>query len=555
MSSGSLFRKWRSQDFSDLVGQDAVVKTLSNILTSGNPARAYLFSGPRGTGKTSSARIFAKALNCENGPTAQPCNKCPLCVEITNGTCLDVFEIDAASHTQVDKIREFIVDKVNFAPVRAKYKVYVIDEVHKLSSSSFNALLKTLEEPPPHVVFILCTTHPHELPPTILSRCQRHNFTAIPLGVMRSRLLQVAEAEGIDLELAAADKLARAADGSLRDALVLLEQVQAFAGNVITEEQVSTLLGLVEVGFLDDLVESIQDRDAVRALKLLASFCDSGGDLKRLNKSLLEYLRKILLLKTGAADLILGEPSGEEELSRKVAAISLPALMRWIKLLLDASHISQSGLESRIGWELLLVQMIHPEHDENLAAINERLSRLESVAVGGKGDSATISTPKLSTVSGTATRPQECSPAITNTKKAVRKTKTGVTEKKGEQQKGFESVPSSANGEVSEQEFWSKFVREVRRKDKRLFGVLTDAKLVELNSERLILSVPKGYSWHQQAVMSSKKVLQGICKKLLGRELGLECRIEEAEVVDSEREHADLIKKATRLFGGEIIEG
>jgi len=388
MSTISLFRKWRSQSFEDLVGQESVVRTLCNALNSGSPARAYLFCGPRGTGKTSTARIFAKALNCVNGPTSKPCNECSLCRRVADGSCMDVLEIDAASHTQVDKIREFIVDKVHFAPAEARYKVYIIDEVHKLSTSSFNALLKTLEEPPPHVVFILATTHPHELLPTILSRCQRHDFLRLTPFEIQERLGLVAREEGIELSPDAARILARSAEGSLRDALVQLEQVSTFAAARVTEEDVRTLLGLAGRTAMNQFVAALSTADARAALQTLHDLVQSGRDLGRLSGELVDHLRRLLLISVKAADGdLLGIPPEEmTDLEAQASGLTPSRLMGWLKAAMDLQGEARDAHRARLLWEMMLIRLTVPGVEVDLGALSRRVERLEAaVAAAGGG--------------------------------------------------------------------------------------------------------------------------------------------------------------------------
>lgn len=378
--SVSLFRRWRSQRFSDLVGQESVVSTLQNVLAAGSPARAYLFCGPRGTGKTSSARIFAKALNCEEGPTTEPCDKCSQCLSIADGSNLDVLEIDAASHTQVDKIRDFIVEKVHYAPVSAKHKVYIIDEVHKLSTSSFNALLKTLEEPPPHVVFILATTHPHEMPATILSRCQRYDFRPLMASETEAHLKMIAESEKIELDEDAARQLARAADGSLRDALVLFEQATVFSDGIVTRDKVLDLLGGVGYEVMEAMFLDLQSANSSGALRRLDEWIRRGRDLKRLAESFQNHLRMLLLLKVKSEDQSIHHLSAEERQSLEniAAVLSVASITQWLKIVMEALSQIRHGRQARLEWELMLVTLAHPEVEPNFAAIQQRVERLES---------------------------------------------------------------------------------------------------------------------------------------------------------------------------------
>jgi DNA polymerase-3 subunit gamma/tau len=287
-------RKYRPGTFADVIGQPHVVQTLTNAITSGRIAHAFLFSGSRGVGKTTVARILAKALNCEQGPTPTPCNACLTCEEITNGTSVDVIEIDGASNTSVDDVRE-IRENVKFTPFRGKYRVYIIDEVHMLSNSAFNALLKTLEEPPQHVVFIFATTEIHKIPATILSRCQHYNFRRISRTEIVQRLRHVASQDGLGVEDRSLTALARACEGSMRDALSLLDQAVAFAGKQVTLADVELLLGSVPEEHVRAMIEAVKTQDSRAALRVVAQVLDQGHDLRAYAADLVECFRNLLV--------------------------------------------------------------------------------------------------------------------------------------------------------------------------------------------------------------------------------------------------------------------
>ena len=295
MAYVALYRKWRPQGFDALVGQEAVRTALTNALETGRIAHAYLFAGPRGTGKTSTAKILAKAVNCEHGPTPNPCNECRNCVRINDGTSMDVFEIDAASNRGIDEIRD-LREKVAFAPVSGRYKVYIIDEVHMLTTEAFNALLKTLEEPPPHVIFILATTEPHKIPATIHSRCQRFDFRRVTDADIVKRLREVADGSGIAADDDALQLIAVQADGGMRDALSLLDQCGVMAERV-TAETVRSVLGIVGREALRELVKAIGEGQVPKTLEFLETLLAGGKDVKQIITELAEYLRAVLLYK------------------------------------------------------------------------------------------------------------------------------------------------------------------------------------------------------------------------------------------------------------------
>ena len=287
MSYLVLARKWRPQTFSDLIGQEHVSQTLKNAIEGGRVAHAFLFTGARGVGKTSSARILAKALNCDHGPAAEPCNACAACSEITAGNSVDVFEIDGASNTGVDDIRE-LRDNIKYLPSRSRYKIFIIDEVHMLSTNAFNALLKTLEEPPPHVKFIFATTEPHKVPITILSRCQRFDFKRIPLPMIISRLRFIVESERIAISDESLIVIGRKGDGSMRDSLSTLDQVLAFCGDTVADEDVVTLLGVVDRRLLQDTCDAVCARDTAAVLDIVKKVDAFGSNMRHFCHELIE---------------------------------------------------------------------------------------------------------------------------------------------------------------------------------------------------------------------------------------------------------------------------
>ena len=288
MEHQSLYRKWRPQTFEDIIGQKHITQTLINAISLNRISHAYIFSGPRGVGKTTTARILAKSLNCEKGPTPYPCNKCERCIRITNGYSMDVMEIDGASNNGVDSIRE-LRNKVNFAPAEGRYKIYIIDEVHMLSQGAFNALLKTLEEPPLHVIFIFATTDPHKIPSTILSRCQWFNFRRISLADIVAKLKMIAKDEKLSIDDKTLDIIARSSTGSMRDAESALDQIIAYCGKDITSQSVREVLGIIEEEVFFEFLEAIIKNDTLKGIELISRISDLGEDASQFIKNLMEY--------------------------------------------------------------------------------------------------------------------------------------------------------------------------------------------------------------------------------------------------------------------------
>ncbi len=381
----SLFQKYRSQSFDDLVGQEVVVRTLTNALNNGNIAHVYLFCGPRGTGKTSTARILAKALNCEKGPCAEPCNQCASCLSIQNGSNTDIMEIDGATYTSVDIVRSEIIDKVQYAPALSRYKVYIIDEVHKLSTSACSALLKVLEEPPEHVIFILATTDPHKILPTVLSRCQRHDFQRFTLAQMSSRIKYVCEQEGVTIDDEAADMVAQAGDGSLRDALSELGAIIAYSDGHIGVDVVSARLGLAGSSATRRLVDLLLERNVAEAIHTIAEFFESGRDMRAYASELCEYLRRLMLISANAVDnSYLGMADYDYHALRDQAKkFNLRLIMAWLGEILNLQSALAKTLDMRILWEMSVVRLTCPGDDDSLRSLSVRLDRLEAALKSG----------------------------------------------------------------------------------------------------------------------------------------------------------------------------
>lgn len=374
MAYMALYRKWRPQDFDALVGQQAVKTALKNALASGKIAHAYLFSGPRGTGKTSTARILAKALNCEQGPTPTPCGHCHNCERITAGTSMDVIEIDAASNTGVDDIRE-LREQINFAPVDGRYKVYIIDEVHMLSTGAFNALLKTLEEPPAHVIFILATTDPQKIPATIHSRCQRFDFRRVTVDEIVEHLALVAQGSGIEADEEALRLIAIQSEGGMRDALSLLDQCGVMAKQV-TAATVREVLGIVGREALHELTEAIGRQDLPAALGKLNLLLEQGKDVRQVLAELMEYLRALLLFQSVPDYEEIYLTDTREALAALAPLFSRDRLMAAEERLHGAMQELRGALRPRITAELCLLDLCRIE-GRTLAALSARVEQLE----------------------------------------------------------------------------------------------------------------------------------------------------------------------------------
>ncbi|MBM3772547.1 MAG: DNA polymerase III subunit gamma/tau [Acidimicrobiia bacterium] len=362
MSYQVIARKWRPQRFDDLVGQQAVTRTLCNALTSGRLAQAFVFAGPRGIGKTTTARILAKALNCEKGPTSDPCGRCDACVEIAEGRDIDVLEIDAATHTGVDNVREVIIAGLGIMPVRDRYKVFIIDEVHQLSTPSFNALLKSIEEPPPHVVFIMATTELEKIPETVLSRSQVYEFRMISTKAIADQLKRIADAERIDVGFESLLLIARDADGSMRDAQSKLDQVLAFTGTRVGPDDVSAVLGLVGRDLLLDIMQAVADEQPAAAFTLAGRAVELGYDLRLVCRELARVTRDLVVLSVDPSRAQDPEIAGDAERDRLIelsSRFSREDLLRAFDLLSKAETDIRASVQPRYHLEMALLRWIY----------------------------------------------------------------------------------------------------------------------------------------------------------------------------------------------------
>lgn len=375
----ALYRKYRPQIFEDVVGQEHIERTLKNAIESDKVSHAYLFTGPRGTGKTTTARLLAKALLCQQGPTPDPDGTCEDCNLVAAGEHPDVYELDAASRTGVENVREEIIGRVNYAPTRGKYKIYIIDEVHMLSTAAFNALLKTLEEPPAHVVFVLCTTDPQKVPETIHSRCQRFDFRRISNEELVSRLGAICEMEGIEFEGDALELIAHRADGGMRDALTSLEQLAAFGEDKISMQLAERLLGGIDSSELADIVQAIGTRNVAAAFCWVSTYMETGADLAQFTQDLAAHMRDMYVMQLAGADVALDiTEAARRELQSELAWFGGDRLSNMLGVLGDLMKELKTSTNQRLSFEIALTRMMRPDSDLTLASLAERIEALEA---------------------------------------------------------------------------------------------------------------------------------------------------------------------------------
>jgi DNA polymerase-3 subunit gamma/tau len=503
----ALYRKYRPKDFSELVGQEAVVRTLRNAIEHDQLRQAYLFAGPRGTGKTSMARILAKGLNCANGPSAEPDNTCHACTSIASGTSLDVVEMDAASQRGIDDIRE-IRERVVLQPAEGRYKVYILDEAHQLTDAAWNALLKLIEEPPPHLVFIFCTTDLAKVLPTVRSRCQTFVFQRPRLGELVRYLRLVADGEGIEAPDAALALIARGARGSFRDAVSTLDQLAAATEMSVSVQAVLQLIGAVEEESLFRLCDTIVDRDTAGALVFVEDLAEQGQDIGRLVSDLLEHLRHLLLVQHlgHVPDSLPVTEETRERLREQANQLPEPTVLRLIDLLAVAVEDERQGGEPRLPLELALVKVTRPQADLSRESLAHRVELLERRISASTGHPAT----------GEMT--------------AVDATATSASPTSGEE---FEPPPIALE---QLQDAWQRTVlMAVRERSVPVAAILSEARPSALEDDTLTLEFPAGAEFHRRQAEDGKSVslLRDALYDVTGHRLAIAMEIAEARREES----------------------
>jgi DNA polymerase-3 subunit gamma/tau len=542
-----LARKWRPQVFGDVIGQNHVVKTLQNALANTRIAHAFLFAGQRGVGKTSVARILAKALNCQQGPTPEPCCKCVSCKAIAEGTTIDVLEIDGASNTGVDDVRE-LRESVKYVPSQGKYKIYIIDEVHMLSNSAFNALLKTLEEPPAHAIFMFATTEPQKIPPTVLSRCQRFDLRPISTEMLIKQLLHITAQEKISISEKALGLIAREAEGSMRDSQSILDRVISYAGNEISDTAVIEVLGIVDRDLLLRTSRALLDRDGEACITIVRDLFQAGYDSRQFYQSFLEHLRNIIVVKTceNAAQLINLLPEECEVLAEHVKEAKTETLQRLFDVWLKAEDEIYHSSMPQIVLEMLLLRMVYLKSllplDEALTKLNE----LEKVIFSGNTATRADSKQRKAAAVGSDSPPME-----------------------------EDTYPHPHDDLIQgdHNQKWEGFLRFVKKEKPMLGALLDHGKCLHMDDTKLSLGFPAGSIFLESAQDGDKvSQIKKLCEEFCGKKLQIKVtpfkqeespseqvqsprqEVNNVEIQGSEALRDPLVNEALSMFNGKIVE-
>jgi DNA polymerase-3 subunit gamma/tau len=508
MSYQVLARKWRPQQFDDVIGQPAVTRTLANAIKSGRIAQSFVFAGPRGVGKTTTARILARALNCDKGPTADPCGTCDACREITEGRDIDVMEIDAATHTGIDNVREVIINGLSIMPVRNRYKVFIIDEVHQLSTSSFNALLKSIEEPPPHIVFMMATTELSKIPETVLSRSQVFEFKTISSRQIGDQLRRIADAEKIAVDDSALLLVARAAEGSMRDAQSAFDQVIAFAGQTVTTDDVATVLGLVGRDLVLDIVTAVADETPASAFELTGRAVELGYDLRSVVRELSRVVRDLLVVSVDPSridDPEIASETERERLKGLVSRFSREDLLRAFDVLSKAEFEIRGASQPRYHLEMALLRWIHMR---KLVPLTELLGGVQSRPVSGPRPVAAPPKP----VEAFSRKAAPLLPPVERRAPPEPVSPKPVNMRPGEGGKPA-SAPAGEGGRDA-------FLLEIR-KGKAMFynTVVAQAQKIEFGPERVTFSFLPAHRMLREQVETNKQWLEQIASGVAGKRM------------------------------------
>ena len=537
MEYQSLYRKWRPQNFEDIIGQKHITQTLINAISLNRISHAYIFSGPRGVGKTTTARILAKSLNCVEGPTPHPCNKCARCIRITDGYSMDVIEIDGASNRGIDDIRD-LRNKVKFAPAEGKYKVYIIDEVHMLTTEAFNALLKTLEEPPSHVIFIFATTNPHKIPSTILSRCQWFNFRRISLEDIVAKLKMIAKDEELNINDKTLNMIARNSTGSMRDAESVLDQIIAYCGKEITSQSVREVLGIIEEEVFFELIEAIIKNDTLKGIEIINRTSDLGGDASQFIKNLMEYVHNLSLAKVCQKDILNLQGIFIEDRGRLLEQSKTIKLEKLFNIVDYLAEVERKMRYTRHPWILLEMLVIKFTAGENFS--------LKEVEEEKDEYFLDFSAKKDVSESG---------------KKNAGKREEVLPKKKMQDKVKTKEDPSVRAKEISTDldfnQAWATILNKIKKTKMSVYSFIITNNLITIENNKLIIGFNKKHTFHKESLekKNNKILLQELIKEETGRLLAIECVIndngKEDSILEAEQENK---KKAVKTGNRENKE-
>lgn len=563
-------RKWRPQKFEDVTGQEVLTQTLRNSIENGRLHHAYLFSGARGVGKTTTARLVAKALNCHKaaGPTGTPCatmdeTACPSCREIAEGRAMDVLEIDAASHTQVDNVREVIIAGINIAPARDRYKVFIIDEVHMLSGHSFNALLKTIEEPPPNVVFIMATTDEHKVPETITSRCQLFEFRTIATAKIAERLRFIADAEKISISDEAVREIARAGDGSMRDAQSAFDQVISFAGDTIKTEDVEKALGIAGADVLAQVINGIAENQPAAALAIVDDLVMRGHNLRNFCRDVLGHLRDLLVVKVSGDPKLLDSSSAlASTLQTQAALFSESDLVRFFHSLAETEASLKDAANPRYQVEVGLVKLMEMRRLASLGDLVGRINELEQALRSGK-----LPAERKGPQSAPDSGPSEARARSAASAGSVQSASAAMPENVPV------NVPSVAASSSGSDSLIDQIKAALRKKKRpRLIAAVEAASRLELAGDELLIEFTPEAKHFRDTLADNAKSLREASSEVFGREVGLRFSIRDGAAEGSELLSPDeqarrakeqtrqavaqnpTVQQVLRAFGGEIVD-
>lgn len=565
MSYVALYREWRPQNFFDIVGQEHISRTLQNALKNNRTAHAYLFCGPRGTGKTTTAKVMAKALNCLNGPGVEPCNDCENCRRVTGGSSMDVMEIDAASNRGIDEIRD-LREKVKFAPTEGRYRIYIIDEVHMLTTEAFNALLKTLEEPPAHVIFVLATTEPHKIPLTILSRCQRFDFRRISLADIVNRLKVVVDDLGIQADEEALGFIARSAEGGMRDALSVLDQCISFGGKSVTVSDVNDVLGTVNSDYMFQMTGCFLENDVTQSLRLVDQPVRQGKDVRQFTKDLTEFFRNLLLTEvcTDTGELVAVTEQVLEQMKNQASALGKKRITSFIDTFSAAEREMKWTSQPRLLLELAVIKAGEKTQTADYEELNSRIAKLEELLAAMSTGGQTVSrAPGMQAPSVQSAGMQSAGKQPIGTQKINMQKKS-----KAETLPGVQKATGDSAGETQSvdtetvKKCWQEILDRIKKVRMSARAFLIEGEPVEVYNNCLVLGFAPEYGFHREKVEQpeNRNAIEQVIKEVTGASLKIKCKfkneLDMRPTADSgsDTKKDPLLEKAVSLFGGDVIE-